>query len=85
LYAQSLRAVPRTSQRQTAYDAVAKIGKEHGAAGKVTSKVHDHTVLTVPTSRSVLEREIRQAEPDLDRIALIQLKVGLKVFTSVSF
>ncbi len=40
--------------------AVAKIGIEHGPAGKLMSKLHEHSVLTfhkILTSRRVLERE----------------------------
>ena len=59
------------SQLHTTSDALAKIGIEHGAASKVLSKLHEHSVLTYHktlTSRRVLERErsdkSRQNRPD---------------------
>ena len=43
------------SQHQTAYDALAKSGIEHGAASKVTSKVHEDSVLAFPTNQHLEE------------------------------
>ncbi len=49
-----------SSQYHTTFDALAKIGVEHGPANKVMSKLHEHSVLTfhkILTSRRVLEKE----------------------------
>ncbi len=58
-------------QYHTTFHALAKIGIEHGPASKVTSKLHEHSVLTfhkILTYRRVLEREktdkTRQNRPD---------------------
>ncbi len=60
------------SHYHTSCYALAKIGIEHGPAGKVMSKLHEHSVLTfhkILTSRRVLEREktdkTRQYRPEL--------------------
>jgi len=48
------------SPYHTTSDALAKIGIEHGPAGKVMSKLHEHSILTfhkILTSRRVRERE----------------------------
>ena len=72
------------SQSHRACGALAKTGIEHGAAGKVTSKVHKQSVLAPPQDthleqyyRKTRQKQIIQARSTLGLKYLFPLDYGL--------